>query len=449
MNPFIAEKIYLFLTYLRGEKISPTLNLLIQNEKVDSSEMEQIKVNKAKSLLIYARQNVPFYRNNYDFNPDEIKSLTIKEFNEYWKSIPLLSKSDVLNNIHYFLSDKLKDMKTHYDKTSGSTGTPLFLKVNTSCWTVRHARDLQVKEWFGIRNGEKYALFWGQHWSNKSKREIALKDFLLNRIRISAFNQEEKYLEESFKRIKKFKPTFIMGYPSAITDFCSFIKAKNCDLSFLKLKAVITTAEPLRNYQRKIISEICNCSVFSQYGGAEQGFVACECEKGGFHIFSDTTWLEDENGEMKPNTLTEAIATDLELYSMPLIRYRTGDEVIFKEGKCSCGRTYPLLERVEGRSGEDIILPNGKKINANLPSYIFKEIASMGVIRRYRFVDKKDGMLYLYIIPTQKFNQEVLNLVEKETQNAFGKDIQLKIEITNVLENLPNAKHKDYVVINE
>jgi len=74
------------------------------------------------------------------------------------------------------------------------------------------------------------------------------------------------------------------------------------------------------------------------------------------------------------------------LRAFPLINYAIEDEVRLSNDRCDCGRSHPLLESINGRSGEPILLPNGNRINANLPSYIFKPLADLKVIQRYRFV---------------------------------------------------------------
>lgn len=445
MNSSIASILYKFLLSLRKENVKKRLISLRSLENEDKEILFKIKNEKAKRLLIYSKNHVPYYRDRYDFKPKEVEKMSDEEFDCFWKTLPILEKEIVIKNKELFFSDEISEMNWHFDKTSGSTGTPLILKVNSSCWETRHARDLQFKYWHGIKEGERYILFWGEHWSRKSKLFLFFKDFLLNRVRVSAFNHEEEYLKNMFEKITKFKPSYFMGYPSAIFDFCSFIMSEKKDLSFLNLKAVLTTAEPLRDYQREVISKVCGCKVFSQYGGAEQGVAASECEMGKMHIFVDTTYLEPL--EDKIDQPVECLATDLELYSMPLIRYNTGDEVVFSDKSCSCGKPYPLLNSVEGRSGYDIILPNGRKINANLPSYIFKEIARKGVIRRYRFIDYGDGKLNLYIVKAKSFSDNDLKILRKEVEKAFGKDIEVIIRFVDTLDNLPNAKHRDYVVV--
>jgi hypothetical protein len=103
-----------------------------------------------------------------------------------------------------------------------------------------------------------------------------------------------------------------------------------------------------------------------------------------------------------------------------------------------------MLESIEGRSGEPILLPNGRRVNSNLPSYIFKPIAPLGVVRRYRFVESPAGLELLMVV-SSTFQQPHLKMVEQECLKALGPGLNLKIKLVASLPILPNAKHRDFV----
>jgi len=131
--------------------------------------------------------------------------------------------------------------------------------------------------------------------------------------------------------------------------------------------------------------------------------------------------------------------------SFVLINYAIEDDVELQHSDCPCGRQHPLLKTVKGRSGESILLPNGFRINSHVPQYIFKSLAELRVIQRYRFVLRGDN-LKLYLVVSDNFSESHLNLVKQETRCALGDDIKFDVEIVSQLENLPNAKHKSFVV---
>jgi phenylacetate-CoA ligase len=268
-----------------------------------------------------------------------------------------------------------------------------------------------------------------------------------NRVRISAYDIGPSALEAHLRSILSFKPSYFLGYPSALYDFCVLLRDRGIDLRSLKLKAVFLTAEPLRPFQRTLIEEVTGARSVNTYGSAEGGFCAFECPAGALHIAAEAVWLSLRGNGADAPLAGEAILTDLMLRTFPIIRYALGDEVVLRAGKCSCGRAHPMLESIEGRSGEPITLPNGRCINSNLPSYIFKPLAPLGVVRRYRFVGSTDG-LELFMVVSSTFQQSHLKIVEQECIKALGPGLNLRIRLVDSLPTLPNAKHCDFVRVN-
>jgi phenylacetate-CoA ligase len=94
-----------------------------------------------------------------------------------------------------------------------------------------------------------------------------------------------------------------------------------------------------------------------QYGTAEVGIIANECEFGGGMHLSDDHVVE----VIDPTTAQpvedgaggEIVVSDVWRQAMPIIRYRTGD---LTEGlnleACPCGRSAPRLKRIIGRASD-------------------------------------------------------------------------------------------------
>ena len=104
-----------------------------------------------------------------------------------------------------------------------------------------------------------------------------------------------------------------------------------------------------------------------------------------------------------------------------------------------------MLASVEGRSGDAIVLPSGRRINANLPSYIVKPFARLGAIRQYRFVQEADGTIELRLVVSSAFTADNLRSLERESRAAFGEDCVVRVRTVDSLPTLPNAKHRDFV----
>ena len=117
------------------------------------------------------------------------------------------------------------------------------------------------------------------------------------------------------------------------------------------LKVVISNAEPLFSYQRKLISQVFGCPVRETYGMSEMVAAAGECEHGRLHLWPEAGIVEvlaDDRDEPLPNgEVGRLICTGLINEDMPLIRYELGDRgswriprrVVLAAGRCpSCNR---------------------------------------------------------------------------------------------------------------
>ena len=63
----------------------------------------------------------------------------------------------------------------------------------------------------------------------------------------------------------------------------------------------------------------------------------------------------------------QKIISTLFNYSMPLIKYDTGDLGSMDDNNnlnCSCGRELPILNSLDGRSMSSLILPNGSIVGS-------------------------------------------------------------------------------------
>jgi glycosyltransferase involved in cell wall biosynthesis len=79
----------------------------------------------------------------------------------------------------------------------------------------------------------------------------------------------------------------------------------------------------------------------SEYGSPECRGIAYECDAhDGYHVAAESYIVEVLNdGQLaRPGEAGDVVITDLDGFSVPLIRYRTGDRAVMVEQTCACGR---------------------------------------------------------------------------------------------------------------
>jgi phenylacetate-CoA ligase len=123
------------------------------------------------------------------------------------------------------------------------------------------------------------------------------------------------------------------------------------------------------------------------------------------HVLSDAVVLEivDPDGQPVPaGTIGEVVVTDLYSEEVPFIRYATGDMAVAADRLCACGRALPLLERIEGRSNDLVLAPDGRRINALALVYPLREVEG---IAQYRIVQKRIDWFHVQISSTGAFGE--------------------------------------------
>jgi len=93
-----------------------------------------------------------------------------------------------------------------------------------------------------------------------------------------------------------------------------------------------------------------------EYGRPECRGIAYECQAhGGHHVAAESYIVEVLNDRQPapPGEVGDVVVTDLDSFSVPLIRYRTGDRAVALGGTCVCGRALLRLMQIQNADGSD------------------------------------------------------------------------------------------------
>jgi phenylacetate-CoA ligase len=209
----------------------------------------------------------------------------------------------------------------------------------------------------------------------------------------------------------KHRIKYILGYPSAIYPLAQ--EALKLGRKDLVMDVVIANAEPLYEYQRHSISEAFGCPVRETYGMAEIVAAASECEHGSLHQWPDTGIIE--TGPAEGDEPADLICTGLVNADMPLIRYRVGDSGKLSTAKCKCGRTLPLVEKIEGRSDDLLYTSDGRRIGRLDP--IFKGGLP---VREAQIIQESLAELKVLYVPDANFHRDALNELTERIRERMG-----------------------------
>jgi len=361
------NKIYLelILPALEPSSFSGVAARFKRYQQLEGLSLEENRLRQWRSLtnlLLHAFTTTRFYRKRFDeigIHPSEISSQVDLQ------NLPVLSRADIAQHLNDLKSTDYPSNELQTAATGGTTDTPVPILRSRNSVLEKAAMQLRFDSWAGFLPGDKVFYLWGarQDYSENPSWRWRLYDrHLMRRVWAPTSLLNSRTLESHRQKFNRLRPKIVYAYPTPLAIFCEYLRDSR--LPVHSPQSAICTAEPLLSEQRKLIEQVLGCPVFEHYGSREFGMIAGECEQHrGMHFNPGGAYLEFlpvENSDVPG--LHEILVTDLLNYGMPLIRYRVNDCVILAPDQCPCGRGYPLVQQIVGRTGDIFQLPNGDRV---------------------------------------------------------------------------------------
>ncbi len=200
----------------------------------------------------------------------------------------------------------------------------------------------------------------------------------------------------------------------------------------IHLKKGVIGSERWGDKMRKRIADELGVSLYDIYGLTEvygPGIgMSCD-EQCGIHYWDDYLYFEiidPKTLEPKPfGEIGELVITTLTKQGAPLIRYRTHDLTRFVGGECPCGREYPRIDIILGRT-DDMIKVKGVNIFPAQIEEVLREVD--GASSEYQvMIDHLNGKDIMTIFFERNPGVDV-----KEVENCLRDRTKAKIGITVV-----------------
>jgi phenylacetate-CoA ligase len=431
--------IYPLYRRLKRDKVLSYLEEMRGVERMEPDEIREYQWRKMKRLLTYAFENVPYYRDVFKrlgATPDDFKGI------EDLESLPVLRKQDIRENKEAMISEIYPRSLLEKDSTGGSTGENLYFFIDQDSSQARRANNIRMNEWIDIMIGDKMALLWGTQFDMERSRKVinALRNWFSNTLLLSAYRMDLDSVDVYVKKLKRFKPDVMVGYPSALTHFSEVLKDRGED--GIRPKAVLVSGETLYEWQREVIEEAFGATVYNHYGCREFGALARECDRmKGLHIASERALFETVRvtDSASGEEVSELLVTDLDGLGMPFIRYAIEDMGTITWEKCGCGLGLPRLETAIGRTFDVVRAPNGNFLGGTFWTILLRKVRG---IARFQVIQDRLDELTIALIPTDEFSNETRQYVVEKVREACGPEMRVRFELKPELELTPTAKHR-------
>lgn len=438
----IFAGIYRSAMHLKGLGFQQELDELMQTQFLTSSELQDIQLRRLSDVVDYARQRVPHYEEAFngivDRRLDRLSQL---------KDLPTVTK-DVLKRQPLAMRSGEKMKNLTKKTTAGSTGEPFSLWKNSEALEKELAATWRGYAWANIQIGDRQGRFWGIPLGQKALWKSKAVDFLTHRKRIGAFSFDDGQLGKHTVDLLKFRPDYFYGYMSMLVEYAKYIRAHH-DSSPFQLKGIVTTSEVLTKSARLLLESTFETKVYNEYGCAEFGTIAHECEAGSLHVAAENMIVEIVDGERNCDLdeVGEIVVTELSNRAMPLIRYRTGDLGAISSEKCSCGRELPVIGSIQGRAWDMLSRKDGRLFHPAFFLYIFEDAKDRNLgVEHYKVHQTDYAEFLIKIIPGKTYSKAGSEaFIRNEVRRKFDTDARIKFELVEDIPREASGKLRQVV----
>ncbi len=433
----IRSILFPLLRYAKGNQ---TLNLISQFEKTQylpEEELAGLQREKLSRLLLHCVNHVPAYQAYKDLIP-----LIEKDPMEALQQFPVLTKQAVNDNQEQLISTIADRTKLIPNRSGGSTGKPVRFYIDRPTAEGSESSRWRALSWWDIAIGDRCLMVWGNplELSQHKKFIYHMKERILkNTVFVSAYDLSPEALQKYVGVLNRSKPTYFYGYASALYLFAQYILKQGVQVKHPP-RAIISTSETLHDYQRTVIEQAFHSRVINEYGARDAGIVAYECPQGRMHLSSENMIVEIVDFATKkpvePGKSGLVVITDLNNFSMPRLRYQIGDVAAQSAEKCVCGRTLPVLDKIEGREDDIFIAENGSYVHG---VYFANLARSYPSIQQFQIIQHTREDITLKVIKSSGFKDTEMQQYMDAIQNTMGK-VKIRLEYVDHIEASASGK---------
>jgi len=401
-------------------------------EQIHTYQWEQLS-----ALLHQAYNHVPHYKKL--FQKQRMAPSTIKSYEDF-QNLPLLDKATVQAQANDFKATNYPGSAFEETNTGGSTGFSLQFSIEKGVWFAKHLAYLKILLQRGgcdVLDTSVQLIGREKPWEYRP---------LSRTLVLSSYQMTEQNLPRYINKIMRLQPSYVIGYPSAMTMLAAYMKQHSVEVK--GLKAIFAFGETIYDWQREFLEGFFHCRVHSQYGQREQCVMAGTCEKANtYHIFPDYGFVEliDRNGQpvTKEGQSGEIVATGFHTGIFPFIRYKTGDIAVFTSHRCECGRKVPLLKSVEGRVQDFMISKTGRLVPLmGVLQLISRSSAHM---QEYQLYQDHEGELVLRIVKKVGFSDDDVSKIKENIRTRLKDEFSLSLEYMDSIPRTIRGKYQFFV----
>ncbi|RAX16258.1 phenylacetate--CoA ligase family protein [Pseudarthrobacter sp. AG30] len=259
--------------------------------------------------------------------------------------------------------------------TAGTTGRRGTFVWNRTEWATVLASYARANDWAGISAGITRPLKMALVSSRIPTHQSAVVGASLRSKIVPALRLDVTApMEETVAALNGFQPRILVGYASALKPLAAEQRAGRLRIA---PQGVMSASEVLSPHAAAELEAAWGSKPFDVYAATETAGIASPCTYRNRHVYEDLLIIEpvDTAGNPVPNGTTGAklLVTVLFSRTLPLIRYEMSDTIKLGGRGCPCGRSFTVLQDIEGRL-EDVLHLPGEQGTIHIHPIVFHHI---------------------------------------------------------------------------
>jgi phenylacetate-coenzyme A ligase PaaK-like adenylate-forming protein len=353
---------------------------------------------RLRALLQHATERSPYYRGVLDPAADLARQPTLSKATlmREWDRIacdPRLRLADVA--AHATGPHAAEPLQGEFEvfSTSGAGGLRGLFAYSARDWAVGLASSMRALARAGARPGERLVGIGAPPGVHMSPRIFAtLQAGRGDAPRLSALTP----LDEIVATLNDYRPDVILGYPSVASLLASEQLDGRLDIAPRMLGL---GSEPVTPIVRQRIQAAWGIDPVEYYASTELPTLGTSTPEHprALELFEDVGVFEvvdEDDRPVSPGTPgAKILLTNLENYTLPLIRYVLPDSVTVSPEPNPAGRPYAHLSAIEGRTADTLTFParDGGEVPV-LPLRLGAPFARLPAVRQFQIVHDGSGL---------------------------------------------------------
>jgi phenylacetate-coenzyme A ligase PaaK-like adenylate-forming protein len=361
---------------------------LLARESWSRDELLAHQRRRLEALYAHAAAHSPYYREALAGGEPPV--LTKQTLMDEWNRIvcdPRLTLATV--QAHTVAEPYLGEFEVF--STSGASGLRGLFVYGTHDWEAAVAHTMRAVARTGARPGEPTIGIGappGVHMSQRIFGRLQSGDVP----RLSALTP----LPEMVAALNDFQPAILFGYPSVVALLAAEQLAGRLRIA---PRVMALGSEPLTSEVRDKVHRAWGFDPAEYYATTEAPTLAAStpAHPRALELFEDQFVIEivDEHDRpVPPGTAgAKVLVTNLENYTLPLIRYELADRVVESPEPNPAGRPYRHLAAIDGRTADTLTFPAraGGTVSV-LPLRLGGPFAGLPQVRQFQIVHDPGGL---------------------------------------------------------